>query len=441
MRNPRPRSNLLLFSRWLRILINQAFLIGKEFLPNASESITTQKSNDTVNINYINKFGTTETVEAIVNEVEIFPHSEVNITENLPKEVAILYIQSEGDNCYRLIGGNAEIPLPLTESQKKPKLSLGESVQAKLSPEDIRDDMNHFSRVNPKIRKWLKQLRKKFGRRLCLVISDQTNFEIPWEMLELSPDESDSEYLGALVTTVRWQQVIRGDDELVLEIKADECFGKAIAYTNHKELNVGVELSILKKLNATTYDNITKFHSHLQRDDLGFGLIYIAGHGTFSENHREIAIGSLQDPNQQLKLRHLNRCAFNLLKKSKGIVFINTCHSGRYQTHSCIPSDYRIGFVELFLRKGARGVIGTLGGVGDRYAAEIARDLMQACMDSPSLSVAALLRDIRAKVVADLAAEQTQDNLLAFIYTFMYVYYGNPMTVLRLTPSGGQTND
>jgi hypothetical protein len=66
---------------------------------------------------------------------------------------------------------------------------------------------------------------------------------------------------------------------------------------------------------------------------------------------------------------------------------------------------------------------------------------MQACMDSPSLSVAALLRDIRAKVVADLAAEQTQDNLLAFIYTFMYVYYGNPMTLLRLTPSGGQTDD
>ena len=396
-----------------------------------------QGNNNTVTI--INHSGGAAIAQ--VNEAEVFPYSKVYINEKPPKEVAILHIQAEGDNCYRLIGGNAEISLPLTESEKRPKLSLGESVQEKLSPEDIRDDMNHFSRVNIKIRKWLKQLRKKFEHQLCLIISDQTTFEIPWEMLELSPDESDSEYLGALVTTVRWQQVIKGDDELVLETKADECLGKAIAYTNHKELNVGVELSILKKLNATIYDNITKFHSHLQRDDLGFGLIYIAGHGTFSDNHREIAIGSLKDMQQQLKLRDLNRCTFNLLKKSEGIVFINTCHSGRYQTHSCIPNGYRLGFVELFLRKGARGVIGTLGGVGDKYAAEIARDLMQACIDSPSLSVAALLRDIRAKVVADLAKEPTQDNLLAFIYTFMYVYYGNPMTVLRLTPSGGQTDD
>ncbi|WP_434684993.1 hypothetical protein [Pseudanabaena minima] len=263
----------------------------------AMENNVIQGNNNTVTI--INHSGVPEIAQ--VNEAEVFPYSRVYITEKPPKEVAILYIQAEGNSYYRLIGGNAEIAPLLTDPEKRPKLSLGESVQEKLSPEDIRDDMNHFSRVNTKIRKWLKQLRKKFDRQLCLIISDQTNFEIPWEMLELSPDESDSEYLGALVTTVRWQQVIKGDDELVLEIKADECFGKAIAYTNHKELNVGVELSILKKLNATTYDNITKFHSHLQRDDLGFGLIYIAGHGTFSENHREIAIGSLQDIKQQLK--------------------------------------------------------------------------------------------------------------------------------------------
>jgi hypothetical protein len=382
--------------------------------------------------------------EAKVTEAEIFPYSKVYITEKPPKGTAILYIQKEGDNCFRLIGGNAEFLLPVTEPQQNPNLSLGELVKGAegyLEPKDIRYDVNFFSNeINRDILNWLNKLRKKHNRNLCLIIVDQTNFEIPWEMLELSPDGSSSEYLGALITTVRWRQIKKGDG-LMLDIKSDECFGSAVAYTNHKELNLAVELSILKRLNATTFDDITKFQNHLEKDDMEYGLIYIAGHGTFGKNHRELSIGSLKDTKQRLKLSDLNACTLKLLEKSAGIVFINACHSARHQSHSSIPSNYQIGFVELFLKKGARGVIGTLGVVGDKYAAEIARYLMQACMDSPSLSVAALLRDIRAKVVADLAKEPTQDNLLAFIYTFMYVYYGNPMTVLRLTPSGGQTDD
>lgn len=45
---------------------------------------------------------------------------------------------------------------------------------------------------------------------------------------------------------------------------------------------------------------------------------------------------------------------------------MNACHSAREQTHPSIPYNYRIGFIDLFLKKGARGVIGTLGKVGLR---------------------------------------------------------------------------
>ncbi|MFZ4730650.1 MAG: hypothetical protein ACOYMQ_18575, partial [Pseudanabaena sp.] len=122
----------------------------------AIENNVIQGNNNTVTI--INHSGGSAIAQ--VNEAEVFPYSKVYITEKPPKEVAILYIQAEGDSCYRLIGGNAEIAPLLTDPEKRPELSLGESVQEKLSPEDIRDDMNHFSRVNIKIRKWLKQLRK-----------------------------------------------------------------------------------------------------------------------------------------------------------------------------------------------------------------------------------------------------------------------------------------
>jgi hypothetical protein len=43
-------------------------------------------------------------------------------------------------------------------------------------------------------------------------------------------------------------------------------------------------------------------------------------------------------------------------------------------------------------------------------------------------------------MVANFPAQPTKEEWESFLYTFMYVYYGNPMTVLRLIPPGGQPN-
>ncbi|PZO41149.1 MAG: hypothetical protein DCF19_10450 [Pseudanabaena frigida] len=395
--------------------------------------------------------------EAKVTEAEIFPHSKVYITEKYPNEVAILYVQVEGDNSFKLMGGNAEIKLDVTKPFMNPNISIGNSVageNGRLEPNDIRVDINYFSgeleRNNIEILDWLNKLYEKHDRNLCLIIVDQTSYEIPWEMLELLPSKAGTKYLGALVTTVRWRQVQKNGkngDFLTLDMKSDnksdKCTGRLIAYAN-KELNLKIEQSIFEQLSVTPYNDITKFQNHLQEeDDKEYGLIYIAAHGKFGEGHQNISFGSLNDTKQQLKLSDLYFCDLKLLEKSSGIVFINTCHSARQKPHSRISSssNYQIGFVELFLRKGARGVIGTLGAVGNEYAAKIAENLIQPCIGSSSLSVATLLRNIRFQVAADLANKDTEANRAAFIYTFMYVYYGNPMTVLRLTPSGGQTDD
>ncbi|WP_446383973.1 CHAT domain-containing protein [Coleofasciculus sp. E2-BRE-01] len=376
-------------------------------------------------------------------EEKLFPPNKLYITMKLPPEVAILHIYQNGEDEYSVWGGNGVAGLPQTPPNQPPNLSLGKLVQNKELPEKIRDDMSYFSHVNLEIRKWLKRLKYKFGQQLCLVIADYTDFEIPWEMLELSPYESPNEYLGALMTTVRWRQIISGDDYVVLNFQADECCGNAVAYVLDTELKgVGPELDILEQLQAVVYRSsqhpIKTFQQYLQQHQVGCGFVYISCHGTFRGNLREITLGSDYDEQQQLKLLALRRCQLNLVKKSRGIVFINACHSGREQAHASIPHTYRMGFVELFLAKGARGVIGTLGAVGDSYAAKFARELIEASLRSPNLSVAALLRELRLRVVQKLPDEPTTQDLLPFIYTFMYVYYGNPMTVLRLTPPGGQ---
>ena len=417
-----------------RLVPNRAKLPESNVLAEvAMENNVIQGNNNTVTI--INHSGISVIDDAQKADTEIFPLSKVYVTAQIPPEVAILYIQADGKDRYRLMGGNASITLQLTESYEKPDISLDLLVQKGQTPQAIRHTIKCFSRHNLVLRKWLNTIIQNSDCKKYLVIADHTNFEIPWELLQPSPEALPYEYLGALVTTVRWQKV-DSDDEITLDFTPEECCGDTIAYTNHQELNVREEIMVLKKLKANIFDDIAKFHGYLQIKNIDSSFIYIAAHGIFSKNHDDIAIGVLNNKEQQLKLIDLD---MNPLKTG-GIVFLNTCHSGQHQTHSRIP-NCRVGFVELFFRKGAKGVIGTLGGVGDRYAARIAKDIMQACLDSPSLSVAALLRDIRAKVVADLEKEPTPHNHLAFIYTFMYVYYGNPMTVLRLTPSGGQTDD
>ncbi|MFP4122396.1 MAG: CHAT domain-containing protein [Coleofasciculus sp.] len=389
----------------------------------------------------------TPTTPALPEDVEteteekLFPPNELYITMKLPPEVAILHIYSNGADEYALWGGNAVAKLSQTKPKKRPPFSLALIVDKKLSAKQIKNDMNFFSFVNPELRKWVKGLRSRFGGQLCLVIADHTNYEIPWEMVELSPEESPHEYLGTLVTTVRWQKFISGDDYLMLNLQQEQCCGNVIAYVLDTELN-GSEVIDLEDLKAVIYrsskHDINEFKAHLERNESSCGFIYISCHGDFRENIFEIWIGSEANKQQRLKYGDLRTHHFNLLKNSQGIVFINACHSGRHKPHPYIPSDYQMGFVELFMKKGARGVIGTLAPVGNKYGSEFARDLIKASLRSPNLSVAALLRELRFKMIKNFPDQPTKEQWESFIYTFMYVYYGNPMTVLRLIPPGGQ---
>src|SRR5919202_2400614 len=203
---------------------------------------------------------------------ETLPFNQLYITMKLPREVAILHVYQSGVDEYATLGGNANLGLPQTDPKERPNLSLGKLVQEKELPEKIRDAMYVFSFDNPELCKWLKTLRRRLGEQLCLVICDYTDFEIPWEMVGRSHDDSPNEYLGAVVTTVRWQPIRSKDDYLVLKPEPEECSGDAIAYVLDTELKgVGPELTLLEQLRAVIYrsskHDITTFHTHLQRQE------------------------------------------------------------------------------------------------------------------------------------------------------------------------------
>jgi hypothetical protein len=98
-----------------------------------------------------------------------------------------------------------------------------------------------------------------------------------------------------------------------------------------------------------------------------------------------------------------------------------------------INDDYLRGFVHLFLEKGASGVIGTVGMIGEEFASDTAKDLVNASLETPDSSIAVLLRDIRSRAIDGLS-DKIDDELaqLHVVYAFMYVYYGSPITHLRI---------
>ncbi|BAZ21097.1 hypothetical protein NIES4073_19750 [Kalymmatonema gypsitolerans NIES-4073] len=395
-----------------------------------------------------------EVSDALLSNATYAPQEKfsINVTKKLSPEVAILHIYAFGSDKYRVL---AEIDGKSlhTQPEEQPNISLGKLVQDRERLAEIAGIIGFCSFRKPQIRQlldWLIDLRKKLehtGQHLYLLIADHTDFEIPWEMLKLS----ENEHLGTAITTARWQYICsdekaEGRENLLLDVKPDACQGSIMSYVNRKlkAEAIDLELNILNKLNAQDYRDIKIFLETLKQNQYDLALIFIACHGDFGNDVFDMALKE-DDKTRLLGLMQLYNWKLNLLKKSQSIVFINACHSGRLRKDDKYirRQDYRTGFATYFLEQGAKGVIGTLGEVDNMCAAKIARNLIEQCHDEKcnnNLSVAELLQRIRAQAVQRVNSEDTPEAWKAFIYTFMYVYYGNPMTVLRLSPLGGQLN-
>ncbi len=306
--------------------------------------------------------------------------------------------------------------------------------------------MRMFSQKNSqakKIRGWLLKLQERQHNFSYLIINDRTTFEIPWEMLELK----NNDYLGASLVTVRWQDITNPEDLddvnglINLEVVEKKCYGKIVAYLNTQDLpSVEQEKEILEVFNPTIYDNVRNFFDDLDQVNSEVSLVFIASHGFFDKDLSQSKLGE-EDERQRISVYDLYKYDFNFFKKGS-IVFMNACNSGRLQqndtlkindTNPTTGREYPIGFSTFFLEKGAEGVIGTLCKVDDKYAAKISRNFFQEYQKYPHLSVATILKNLRQKAANEYQGQKSNyENTYLFIFTFMYIYYGNPMAKLEL---------
>jgi hypothetical protein len=380
-------------------------------------------------------------------EEQSFSVENLSITENPHEQWAFMHVSMYGADQYQIFLGASGIKFPQTTLKNRPNLVLGEMIQSEDSDKTI--DPKNIWRLTKGyaipnligLDEQLKRLCQHFANKAWyLVISDHTDFEIPWEMIKLPTPG----YLGASFAVTRWHESHNFDK--------DKCSGNALAYVLDKLNSFNSEKDFLNNtFKVEPFCDIQRFCDELQENQAGYGLIYMACHSTFFQLNPQslneqgilnLTLGSLEDKTQQLNYLDLIDLPFNLLKQSQSIVFLNACHSGRSRVDDKFYRDsYRRGFAELFLTKGAAGVIGTLAQVNDTYAAKIAHSFIQASLQSPHMPIAVLLRNMRADAIKNLTRNSTEEEFFQFLYSFLYVYYGNPTTKLHLTKCEEPNNE
>jgi hypothetical protein len=358
--------------------------------------------------------------------------AQLNIKDKFPEQVAVLHVQMDGKDMFRLIGANTYLPLDVRQQDKPPR-SLGELIEQGIAASEIRNTFIDYSPSVDELCGWLLRLLDRYGSELKLIIIDHTDFEIPWELIDLQ----ERRFVGAMIATSRWLKVkAPGAGERTLPVVGEECAGRTLSCYLYQEIDHHqIESNAVGRLDAQSTDDLQHFFKMLCCRDADVGMVLVSSHAFFKAGRsREISVGSRANSKNRLPLSAFRETELKVIKESRPIVFLNGCDSARVTfENERFVSSYRRGFPEVFLAKGARGFIGTLAAVKDDHAAEFARDFIIKALERPDLPVATLLRELRAEAAARLPRPVPEEaEALKFLNTFMYVYYGSPLTSLRL---------
>lgn len=239
----------------------------------------------------------------------------------------------------------------------------------------------------------------------CLLIEDQTEFEIPWELLELV----DKKLLGAVMQTVRCRTVESGTTPM-----QQCCEGQVLMYAKP-------EYPELRSFQRCHLSDFQQFLDNLQQPKAGFGLVFIDG-SSFTERLSGF-------PTARLKRS-------NLFKTRSSVVFVG----GQLFLEGTAMLTYR-KFLTDFITYGAKGVVGTLKTIDTNKAAKVVSSFFAEHKKHPEFTIPELLRRLRQQAAQRLEEEVlTDENGGLYLATFMHVYYGNPMTVLQLVSLEGTSD-
>lgn len=354
----------------------------------------------------------------------------VDPAASVPSRVAFLYVQERQAHRLHLQGWNSLQALE-GDDVERPELSLAAFIQERQPSRDIVGRIRGFSSQRlPKLLPWLHRLLAHYPD-LLLVIVDNTGAEIPWELIHLG----SRRYLGSEAEVVRWAQM-REFESIGLRLDELKYGGHTIGFLDPSSPAAGAgEEEELNRLGAQHLCSLRETLERLSQNLEGIGLIYLACHGAVAhpqrETHRYQALYA-RAGHRELRIIDLDLELLERRAQRVPTVFVNACHSGRL----CGQGDGLFGLPSVFLRKVADGYIGTLGEVNDAEAARIGTRILRAFRENPGgIRPSELLRQLRREAAAALDPERSdRETWQRFLFTFMYVYYGNPFIRVILTP-------
>jgi CHAT domain len=366
---------------------------------------------------------------------------------------------------------------------RDPGLSIDRGIrdvrQGGMLPDQFVLRMNNWSQEQVYLRDWLNECRRAHGGQLELVIWDDTEFRIPWELLLLPPSSpgagGSAERLGAVATVTRWlslHQSATAAAEVKMWDNEDpyEADGAVIAFIAD---DMAHDKSLFDGIVMESADSMSELFSKLKTSDprAMLALVYVACHGEFSGHPDDCVLGDFP-----LGLTaELNHDLIRV-REVDTLVFLNGCNTGSIAGDGASPDEQiRLnkgsyndgalrGFAKFFLLSGAASVLATTGAVGKEDAKHVAAELLKYVKAHPEMPVAEAVRHIRAnaakRMTWDLflhsvprdglsteqrvrAAERRRkanETLHELLFPFMYVCFGSPRMLLALTAREGPSD-
>jgi hypothetical protein len=318
----------------------------------------------------------------------ISPPKTVKLTANISnaKNAAILYVIPNGEKEWLIQGIS-------------PHESIEQSIKVPSLPVNL---WNYGKNYLGSILKWLRGTIAYFQdclhRECNLAIIDATTQQIPWEMVELKPNE----FLGVQSRVVRWIEQEAWGESILLDLDQKRNYqGRLVPYSHPVSLDCGDLHNCLK----------------LWRKEL-------RKHG-----QQPVAIALLHCE-QELN-KHLNQVRFDdlarCLQDRPLFLFVNSPCSARLLWQDENPH----GIAANALSEIASGYFGTMGDVEGGLAQAIKKKFLQLAESDRGVSPALFLQGLRAFYKKFFTGTDLQKRQAEQI--FSYVYYGNPDDVVKIT--------
>jgi nucleoside phosphorylase len=233
----------------------------------------------------------------------------------------------------------------------------------------------------------------------CLVIDDRTEMDIPWELLEVGESP-----VGATFQTVRYQQ---REQEAIPESTC--CGGGVLVYAH-------AAYDGWQQYQRQEFTLFSEFLCQVQTPSSEFGLVFIDGFSIEAPLH--------DDPTTLIRRSKLFR--------SRGsIVFI----SGQVDLDASMGVTHHM-LLTKFLDYGAKGIVGISRPIDRLRARTVVDQFSEVHRQNPDCTVPEILRQLRSNAWEALDNEVNEDTCAIYLATFSHIYYGDPLTVLRLLPQG-----